>query len=134
MIKVFYNFVLTIPNRLYIFPSEINGKKEYFLKSYNYTKNLCQEFIGSGYCKEILIWRELFHFLAALFFIALAAGLEKLFKSSTLVFIILGAVVLWITFQEFYLHPTFYDQKFVKGLVDWLVWIIPIAIYFFLKH
>lgn len=132
-IKQIYNFILTIPDRLYLIPSEINGKKEYFLASYNHTKKICQEFAGSGYCREILIWRELFHFLGAIFFIFLSIGLEKIFKTSFAGLIVLGMVVVWITFQEFYLHPTFYSQSFSKGIIDFLVWVVPIALYLFLK-
>lgn len=134
MIKAIYNFILTIPDRLYLLPSDIDGKRQYFLASYNHTKGLCEEFAGSGYCREILVWRELFHFLGALFCIGIAIALERLFKTPAAGLILLGAVVLWITFQEFYLHPTFYDQKFIKGMIDWLVWIVPIALFLFFRR
>lgn len=134
MIKTLYNFLLTIPDRLYMFPSVINGEKQYFLPSYNHTKMLCKEFAGSGYCRKLLLWRELFHVLGALCCIGVAIGLEKLFHSKIPASLFLGTVIAWITFQEWYLHPTFYDQTLIKGLIDWLVWVVPIALYFILKR
>lgn len=133
MIKQIYNFILTIPDRLYLLPSEINGKKEYFLVSYNHTKQMCQNIAGTGYCREILIWRELFHFLGAIFFIFLSIGLEKFFKTPAAGPIVLCGVIAWITFQEFYLHPTFYNQTFTKGFIDWIVWLAPILVYIVLR-
>ncbi len=133
MIKHIYNFILTIPDRLFLLPSKINGENEYFLASYNHTKNLCQQFVGSGYCKKILVWRELFHFLGALLFILVAVAMERVFKSSVPSLVVLGGVIAWITFQEFYLHPTFYNQTFTKGIIDWFVWVVPIVLYLLLR-
>lgn len=133
MIKQLYNFILTIPDRLYLLPSEINGKKEYFLTSYNHTKQMCQSVAGTGYCREILVWREIFHALGAVLFIFISIGFERLFKSPVAGFIVLGGVIVWITFQEFYLHPTFYSQTFTKGIIDWMVWLVPIVAYLVLR-
>lgn len=133
MIKNIYNFILTIPDRLYIFPSIINGKKEYFLSSYNYTKNICDKASETTYCIKILVWREFFHLLGSLFFILIAHYANKIFQSTVVGLVILIAVVGWITFQEFYLHPTFYGQHVTKGIIDWLVWVTPIGVYMFCK-
>lgn len=46
--------------------------------------------------------------------------------------IVLSLAVLAIIFfavQEFYIHPTLFEQSAVKGVIDFLTWTIPLVVY-----
>jgi hypothetical protein len=45
---------------------------------------------------------------------------------------VLAFAVAAISFQEFYLHPKYYDQLWRKSVADWAVWVTPIALFLFL--
>ncbi len=133
MIKNLYNFIITIPDRLFIFPSHISGKTVFFRKSYNYVHDTCTLKYGDAYhCTSLLIYREIFHFAGAILIILFSHFIFTKTGFKIFPIIILGLLTLWITFQEFYLHPTFYNQNLYKGIIDWLVWIVPIIIYFYI--
>jgi len=74
-----------------------------------------------------IIWRELCHLTGSLFLILISYFLKPLIPAASI--IIFVVLLLWMTYQEFYLHPKKYDQKLWKGILDWLSWIAPFVIY-----
>ncbi len=73
-------------------------------------------------------WREICHITGSLVLLLVATLLG--FTAVVIIFIVLG---LWMTYQEFYLHPKKYNQPLWKGITDWLSWILPFIIYFLLQ-
>jgi len=78
-------------------------------------------------------FREIFHIIGSLLLIILSHILYfyVYINVPIIVFILL---VIWITYQEFYLHPKKYNQKLLNGILDWLSWIIPFAVYLFILY
>lgn len=74
-------------------------------------------------------WQEFCHVLGSLLLIALShlALVYTSYDAPRAVFILLA---LWMTFQEFYLHPKKYGQPLWKGILDWLSWVLPFLVYF----
>ncbi len=77
-------------------------------------------------------YREVFHLMGSILFIV-AAGLfsQKIFGSNTAVYVLLAAAIVALGYQEFYVHPKHYGQHFMKGVTDWLVWVVPMLVYIF---
>ena len=74
-------------------------------------------------------WREVCHLVGAFFLIFLYIKIRYFSKALVIIFFIL--FVLWMTYQEFHLHPIKYHQPLWKGILDWLVWIVPQSIYIY---
>ena len=131
--KNFYTFLVLLPNRLYPFSFEVEGKRVRGRRSYDATLLQVRARLGPGsYGARILIYREVFHLVGSLSCIALATFLSQhFFGSEIALYVLLGTAALVITIQEFYLHPRYYNQHFAKGMTDWLTWVVPIGFYLF---
>lgn len=72
--------------------------------------------------------REIFHIVGSfvLIIISYILYLHVYKNAPIIVFALLGV---WMTYQEFYLHPKKYNQKLLEGMFDWSSWIIPFIIY-----
>ena len=127
----FYSFWITLPNRFYPFSSLVDGKRVRGMKAYEAVLARIQEMRGPGsYSYGLIAYRQVFHLFGALIFIMLAAVVsQRLFGSEVALYIMLLAAVLVITFQEFYLHPRYYEQHLPKSVSDWLAWVVPIGGY-----
>ena len=131
---VFYSFWITLPNRFYPFSCLIDGKKVRGRIAYEQALNRIQELRGPGsYSYWLLMYRQIFHIVGAVLFIALSAFIShRLFGSEVALYVLLVTAVLVITVQEFYLHPRYYKQHLPKSVSDWLAWVIPIGGYLLL--
>ena len=134
MIDVFkknYLFIKTIPDRLYPFKCEIEGKFVRGLDAYTYALN--QAFIKYGpnhLGYKLMLYRSVFHLMGAVVFIILAAIIsQRLFGSDTALYILMGMAIVALFAQEFYYHPKFYGQLRTKGITDRLTWVIPMMLY-----
>ncbi len=80
-----------------------------------------------------IFWREVCHFVisCALMAVSYVLFLYISVYAPIIVFALLGV---WMTYQEFYLHPKKYDQKLQGGLLDWSVWMIPFIIYILILY
>lgn len=127
---------MTLPDRLYPFSCEIEGTLVRGRRSYEQAVERALETYGLnrlGY--KLTLYREFFHFLGSVIFIIVATLLSKIFfGSDTALYVLLGAAVTALFFQEFYLHPKLYGQHFKKGATDLFVWLAPMASYFFLLN
>jgi uncharacterized membrane protein len=78
-----------------------------------------------------MFYREIFHLLGAVLFVIFSILISsRLFHSELLPVFLIGFIALALAFQEFYFHPKKYKQTIGKGIIDWMVWIFPMVIYF----
>ena len=78
-----------------------------------------------------IAWREVCHVAGSIILLTLSHYLS-LFLSLHLTPFIFGALLVWMTYQEFVLHKRLYNQKLWEGMLDWLAWITPFVLYFYL--
>jgi|GEM_PF-3555261 len=76
-------------------------------------------------------WRTYCHILGSVVLVY-GSHLLALITGYTVPFYIFLLLVVWMTYQEFYLHPKRYKQKLWKGILDWFSWILPFTFYFYL--
>ena len=131
-LKKSYLYLVSLPDRWYPFGSEIEGKWVRGQQSYAQAVERAFAKYGPGRLGyKLTIYRETCHFVGSIIFIFCATVLSKdLFGSETALYVLLGAAILALSFQEFYVHPKHWHQKARKGLFDWFSWTVPVAIYF----
>ena len=131
--KGLYHALAMLPDRLYPFKTEVEGQWVRGIRSYNATLAKYQAMYGAGhYGYKLGTYRQLFHLIGSILFLAIAAYLSNAFFSSTkAIYVFLAIAVLLVSFQEFYLHRRMYEQLWRKGFLDWLAWCVPMGIYLF---
>lgn len=77
--------------------------------------------------------REIFHIIGSLLLIIISY-IFYLYIHVKIPIIIFTLLIIWMTYQEFYLHRKKYKQKLVHGLLDWFSWVIPFVIYLFILY
>lgn len=135
--KIFFNnlyeFLQQIPDRLYPFSVNIEGKVVRGKQAYVNAITVAFATYGPhrlGY--KLMVYRGMFHFLGSVFFIVCSALLSReLFGSEIAFYILIGIAIGALSFQEFYLHSKHYQQPRIKTVTDWLTWIIPMVGYIF---
>lgn len=129
-----YNFLITLPDRLYPFATIVEGKKVRGSRSYQ--QQLERIFAEYGVGKlgvKLMAYRQTCHFVGSVLFIVCAAVLSHmLFGSNSGLYLMLAAAIVAITFQEFYLHPRTHGQGLKKGVLDWIAWTTPIALFIYI--
>lgn len=131
MFNKIYSYLLTIPDRLYPFKSEIEGQWVRGQRSYEAAvKNALEQYGLGRLGYKLMLYRETFHFVGSLLFMVFATLVARdLFGSDAALYVLLVLAVLALSFQEFYVHPKSFGQHAKKGVMDWLVWVGPMAIY-----
>lgn len=133
--KTTYEFLETVPDRVYPFASEIEGRWVRGRRSYLNSLNQALETYGPhnlGY--KLTVYRAGFHLLGAILFIIFAALVsQKLLGSEIALYVLMGAAILALFIQEFHSHPKRYGQSRQKGIIDWLTWVIPMVLYISLQ-
>ncbi len=129
-----YPYILTIPDRLYPFKTEIKGKWVRGKRSYDLALAKARRKLGPGHFGyKVLAYRQVCHLLGALALIVVTTLLtQEVFGSEKALYGLLALAVMGVTFQEFYLHPKYYGQLWRKSVADWFVWVAPIALFVFL--
>jgi hypothetical protein len=74
------------------------------------------------------LFREVFHVIGALILI-LISYLLYIYMNTNIPIIIFIVFGIWITYQEFYLHPKKYNQELSISILDWSSWMIPFIVY-----
>jgi len=131
---VWYVYVKTVPDRLYPFRSEIEGRFVRGRASYEQAVSVAWEKYGLHHLGfKLTVYREAFHFIGAVAFIVVTAALSQEFlNSERALYVLLGSAIVALFAQEFYFHPKYYKQPTVKGVSDWLSWVIPMILYIIL--
>lgn len=127
-----YHALVVLPDRLYPFKTEVQGQWVRGIRSYNATFARYQRKYGSGhYGFKLDAYRQLFHLTGSILFLISAAYLsQSFFGGATALYAFLTTAILFISFQEFYLHRRMYRQLWGKSIIDWLAWCVPIGVYF----
>jgi hypothetical protein len=126
-----YESLVTLPDRLYPFRVEVDGEYVRGVRAYQARLAQVEHQYGQGhYGYRLEAYRQLFHLAGSLLFLIVAAYLSRaFFPGSVALDAFLGVAVVFITFQEFYLHRKLYAQLWKKGLLDWVSWCVPIGAY-----
>lgn len=130
-LKRTYFFFMTLPDRLYPFKAQVDGQWVRGRRAYDEAVALQLENLHRlGY--KLTLYRELFHFIGSIAFITVAALVSRIFlERDAALYVLFVAAILALAYQEFYVHPKLYDQHPQKGVLDWLVWVMPMAVYAF---
>lgn len=129
-----YHALVMLPDRLYPFKTEVQGRWVRGIRSYNAALARYQQIYGIGrYGYKLGTYRQLFHLAGSILFLISAAYLsQSLFGNSGALPAFLVVAVFLISFQEFYLHRRMYQQLWKKSVVDWLAWCVPFGVYFWM--
>jgi len=132
--KKTYGFFLTLPDRFYPFSCKVGGRWVRGRRSYERAAARAFKVYGLGRLGyKLTLYRETFHFIGSILFIMSATFLSKnFFGSEAALYVLLWTAIAALSFQEFYVHPKKYGQRAKKGVIDWLTWVVPIALYAFL--
>jgi len=130
-----YHFIVTFPDRVYPFSSIIEGKKVRWNRSYEHRLKEIQKNLGVGrYGLKLGAYREVCHVLGAGIVIAGATLIShSLWGNDVAIPVLFVVAMIVITYQEFVLQPRTYKQHLGKGIIDWISWNLPLAIYFFTR-
>lgn len=130
-----YPFLVSIPDRLYPFRTNVEGEWVRGKRSYDAALRRVRRKLGPGHFGyKVLAYRQACHLLGAILLIIISSIIAKeLFGSEAALDVVLVLAVLAISFQEFYLHPKYYGQLWRKSVADWAVWVTPIALFLFLS-
>ncbi len=130
-LKTLYLFIQTIPDRIYPFKAEVEGK---FVRGrIAYRKALEDAFLRYGpnhYGYKLIMYRGTCHALGSIFFIISATFLSKWFFGGEIaLYVLMGLMILGVLVQEFYWQPRVLGQLPHKAIIDSLSWAIPMVIY-----
>lgn len=104
-------------------------------RSYDAALTRVRRKLGPGHFGyKVLAYRQACHLLGAILLISVSTVIAKeLLGSDAALYVVLMLAILAISFQEFYLHPKYYGQLWRKSVADWMVWVMPIALFLFLS-
>jgi hypothetical protein len=126
-----YIWLDTIPERLYPFAHEIEG--QWVRGKVAYAKVLEEGFalLGPGKMRpKLVIYRGAWHLLGSVVFIISVTLLARdVLGSEAALYILMGAAIAALIFQEFILDPRRYKQQTNKGIIDVFTWVVPMAVY-----
>lgn len=128
-----YHAFVTLPDRLYPFRTEVQGRWVRGIRSYNAAVERYQRKYGIGrYGYKLAAYRQLFHLAGSLLVIYTATllALDLVGSRAALAVLLLLATFL-ISYQEFYFQRKRYRQHWGKAVTDWFVWCAPIGAYLF---
>ncbi len=125
--------ISVIPIHLFPFPTKVDGKIAFGTTAYNEVLKNKKGFAGTGYPLSILTWREFLHSIVAIVFVTTVVGVQTLFQIPHFAMIMIAAAIMGILFQELYVHPKLYGQKWERTIIDIVVWVTPLIIFIFLS-
>lgn len=127
-----YHALVVLPDRLYPFKTEVQGQWVRGVRSYNATFARYERKYGTGhYGFKLDAYRQAFHLAGSILFLISAAYFSQFFfGGTTALYAFLIVAILFISFQEFYLQRRTYRQLWRKGVLDWLMWCMPMGVYF----
>jgi hypothetical protein len=130
-----YNWIIKFPGYFYPFVSIIDGERKRGMASYQCALRLIRETETKIiYPAKVLIHSELSHLLGSLIAIPTASFLGVVLQAPIVTYAFLIFIILFITIQEFYIHPKHYRQIWWKSCIDWSMWVGPIVIFLLLTE
>lgn len=128
----FRDMMETIAQRTYPFTeTDEQGEKLYLDRAYNYRYGKCQAELGSMpnmKCWRIFLWKEILHVWAGIMFWAIALLIDY-YVGTPWSWILPIALLVYFAFQEFYLDRVKYNQPWLRGIIDLIVWVIPLVLF-----
>ena len=126
-----YDFVVSVPDRIYPFSEEIEGQKVRFRRAYNAALARIQEKRGYGsYGAWLITYRSACHVIGAILFISFSTIVsQQLFGSDIALYVLLVLASVAIAAQEFVFHPRTYGQMRLHSTIDLMSWTVPFALY-----
>ena len=79
-----------------------------------------------------VLWREICHIIGSFILMEISHIMELFIPKVSLFFFIL--LILWMTYQEFYVHPRKYNEEIWRSTLDWFSWVIPFGIYIYIVN
>lgn len=130
-LKNLYLFIHTVPDRMYPFASEMEGRFVRGRESYKRAlEESFQKYGPNHFGFKLTFYRGTFHLLGSIVFIVLSTFIsQKLFGSEIALYVLMSVMIAGIFFQEFYWQPRQLGQLRYKGIIDSLTWVMPILIY-----
>lgn len=130
----FYFFIKTIPDMMYPFATDVGGHIVRGRQSYSYAVEQAWEKYGPNHMGyKLAFYRGIFHFLGSVIMIVLFTVISQhLFGSEIALYLLVSALIIGLSLQEFYFHPKYYAQSSAKGIADWLTWVVPMMAFLFL--
>lgn len=132
-IRRIYGYCVTIPDRLYPFSEEVNGKKVRWRSAYDQALARVQDENGYGtYGARLIAYRGVFHVVGAVLFIFFSVLVSRdLVGSDGSLYLLFAFVAAGILYGEFFVQPRMLGQKPFHAFIDWFSWIIPMVIYMY---
>lgn len=129
-----YNFTVSIPDRLYPFSEEIEGRRVRWHQAYKRAVERMHETYGYGhYGPGLIAYRGVFHLIGALLFILFASLVSReLFGSDVALIVLFILATIALAVQELYIQPRTFGQMRAHAVVDWLSWVVPFGVYLFM--
>lgn len=129
-----YQFIVTIPDRIYPFAEEIEGQKVRFRRAYDSALARIQAERGYGsYGAWLITYRGACHVVGALLFIGVSTLVsQQLFGSDVAFYVLLILASFALVFQEFVLQPKSHGQMKLHSVVDLMSWVVPFGVYVFM--
>ncbi len=130
----FYQFIVTIPDRIYPFAEEIEGQKVRFRRAYDQALARIQAERGYGsYGAWLITYRGVCHVVGAILFIGVSTFVSKqLFGTDVALYVLLILASLALVAQEFILQPQTHGQMKIHSVVDLMSWVVPFGVYVFM--
>jgi len=126
-----YDFLVSIPDRIYPFSEEIEGQRVRFRRAYNAALERIQQKRGYGsYGAWLITYRSACHVVGAILFISFSTIVsQQLFGSDIALYVLLVLASLAIAAQEFVFHPRSFGQMKLHSAIDLMSWIMPFGLY-----
>jgi hypothetical protein len=126
-----HHWAETIPDKLYPFAQEIEGKWVRGVQAYQKVLNDGFKIYGPGKTSyRIMIYRGVWHIVGSILFIVTVTFVaQQMLGSEQALYVLLGAAIVALCMQEFLLQPKRYGQTTNKGIFDVFTWALPMAVY-----
>ncbi len=126
----FRDFLHSIAAKTYPFVERGPAGEKLFLDTaYQYRAGICKAQFGQiedMRCTRIFIWHEFLHLWGAVLFWAIAVMLRAYVLPFPFTLILPAAVIIYFAIQEFYVDRLRYKQRWLRGLIDFVVWGAPL--------
>lgn len=126
-----HHWLETIPDKLYPFKQEIEGKWVRGIRAYHKVLEDGIKIHGPGQTSyRLMFYRGAWHLVGStIFLVGITLLADHLFGNQVALYVLMAAAIVALVMQEFLLHPKRYGQSTRKGVFDVLTWITPMLIY-----
>lgn len=126
-----HHWLETIPDKLYPFKQEIEGKWVRGIRAYQKVLEEGIKIHGPGQTSyRLMIYRGAWHIVGSIIFLfGVTLLADHLFGTQVALYVLMVAAIVALILQEFIIHPKRYGQSTRKGIFDIVTWVTPMLIY-----